>query len=69
MTVIVADGEDTSGPSEPVSIKELDGSDRAPQTKVSVEDFDLLKVSCFYMEKRKQTNINRFWAKGVLVKS
>lgn len=27
-----------------MSIKELDGSDRGPQTKVSVEDFDLLKV-------------------------
>lgn len=36
--------EDNSGPSEPVSIKELDGSARAPQPKVSVEDFELLKV-------------------------
>lgn len=35
---------DTSGPAEPVSIKELDGSDRAPVAKVSIEDFELLKV-------------------------
>nr|CCA19476.1 protein kinase putative [Albugo laibachii Nc14] len=35
---------DTSGPAEPVSIKELDGSDRAPAAKVSIEDFELLKV-------------------------
>ncbi|DAZ94307.1 TPA: hypothetical protein N0F65_012076 [Lagenidium giganteum] len=39
-----SDGEDDSGPAEQMSIKELDGSDRGPQAKVTVEDFDLLKV-------------------------
>lgn len=39
------DGEDdTSGPSEPVSIQNIDGSKQTSSTKVSIEDFDLLKV-------------------------
>lgn len=42
--ILVADGEDTSGPAEPVMIKEMDGGDRPPVSKVTIEDFDLLKV-------------------------
>lgn len=38
-----SDGEDNSGPSEPVSIREMDGTE-TKETKVSIEDFDLLKV-------------------------
>lgn len=38
-----ADGEDDSGPAEQVSIQDLGGPDR-PMSKVTVEDFDLLKV-------------------------
>uniref|UniRef100_K3W9X3 non-specific serine/threonine protein kinase n=1 Tax=Globisporangium ultimum (strain ATCC 200006 / CBS 805.95 / DAOM BR144) TaxID=431595 RepID=K3W9X3_GLOUD len=38
-----SDGEDDSGPAEQVSIQEIGGADR-PQTKVTIEDFDLLKV-------------------------
>ncbi|KAG9412769.1 hypothetical protein AC1031_015668 [Aphanomyces cochlioides] len=38
-----SDGEDISGPSEQVTIKEADGS-TVVQAKVSIEDFDLLKV-------------------------
>jgi len=36
--------EDTSGPSEPVSIQNMDGSKQITSSKVSIEDFDLLKV-------------------------
>lgn len=36
--------EANAGPAEPMSIQNLDGSVRAPQAKVSIEDFDLLKV-------------------------
>lgn len=36
--------DDTSGPSEPVSIQNLDGSSQSGSNKVSIEDFDLLKV-------------------------
>lgn len=39
----VADVEDDSGPLEQMQIQDIGGSDR-PMTKVSVEDFDLLKV-------------------------
>nr|CCA24743.1 protein kinase putative [Albugo laibachii Nc14] len=39
-----SEGEDTSGPAEPVMIKEMDGGDRPPVSKVTIEDFDLLKV-------------------------
>ncbi|KAF0685748.1 Aste57867_22356 [Aphanomyces stellatus] len=38
-----SDGEDISGPSEQVTIKDADGSTVA-QAKVTIEDFDLLKV-------------------------
>ena len=41
----IAEGEDDSGPSEPVSISYLGASDvSGSQTKISIEDFDLLKV-------------------------
>lgn len=39
----VADVEDDSGPLEQMQIHDIGGSDR-PMQKVSVEDFDLLKV-------------------------
>ncbi|RHY33012.1 hypothetical protein DYB32_001993 [Aphanomyces invadans] len=39
----VPDGEDISGPSEQVTIKDADGS-TVVQAKVTIEDFDLLKV-------------------------
>ena len=42
--MVLADGEDNSGPSEPVSIREMDGTE-TKETKVSIEDFDLLKVT------------------------
>ena len=65
--------EDNSGPSEPVSIKELDGSARAPQPKVSVEDFELLKASSGRSCRQRTCHvtriINRFWAKEVSEKS
>lgn len=38
-----SDGEDDSGPAEQMSIQEIGGADR-PMTKVTIEDFDLLKV-------------------------
>ncbi|TYZ61506.1 hypothetical protein PybrP1_006830 [[Pythium] brassicae (nom. inval.)] len=38
-----SDGEDDSGPAEQIAVQDINGPDR-PMTKVTVEDFDLLKV-------------------------
>ncbi|EQC35786.1 AGC protein kinase [Saprolegnia diclina VS20] len=39
-----SDGEDNSGPTEAMIIKDMDGSTTSVPTKVTIEEFDLLKV-------------------------